>query len=83
MDDSEFDSALIAAAFDLAGRTAGGTGERGRGRDAPPACRCPRARARFPGRAAILLRFGVLADQAALVDTSPPRAASATGCSTC
>ncbi len=70
MDDSAFDKALIAAAFDLAGRTgwsklsvAAAATEAG----LPLA----RARARFPGRHSVLLRFGVLADQAALVDTSP------------
>jgi AcrR family transcriptional regulator len=70
MDDSEFDKALISAAFDLAGRTgwsklsvAAAATEAG----LPLA----RARARFPGRHSVLLRFGVMADQAALVDTSP------------
>jgi ubiquinone biosynthesis protein COQ9 len=70
MDDSEFDKALIAAAFDLAGRTgwrklsvAAAATEAG----LPLA----RARARFPGRHSVLLRFGVMADQAALGDTSP------------
>lgn len=70
MDDSAFDKALIAAAFDLAGRTgwsklsvAAAATEAG----LPLA----RARARFPGRHSVLLRFGVMADQAALVDTSP------------
>ena len=68
MDDSAFDKALIAAAFDLAGRTGWGS------RAWPPPRReaglpLARARARFPGRHSMLLRFGVLADQAALADT--------------
>ncbi|HEY6431723.1 MAG TPA: TetR family transcriptional regulator [Acetobacteraceae bacterium] len=70
MDDAEFDKALIAAAFALAS-------ERGwhRLNAAEAATRAgvslARARERFPGRAAILLRFGRLADQAALAE--PPR----------
>ncbi len=70
MDDAEFDKSLIAAAFALAS-------ERGwqRVNVAEAATRAgvslARARERFPGRAAILLRFGRLADQAALVE--PPR----------
>ena len=65
MDDSDFDRALIASAFDLAARQGWrhvSVAEAARAADLP----LPRARARFPGRAAILLRFGVLADQAAL-----------------
>ena len=70
MDDAEFDRALIAAAFALAGE--GGwrrvtPAEAARRADLPLA----RARERFPGRPAILLRFGRMADQAALGD--PPR----------
>jgi hypothetical protein len=65
MTDQEFDSALIAALFRL-------TAEQGwhrtsiaaaaRAADLP----LPRARDRFPTKAAALLRFGSLADQAAL-----------------
>lgn len=65
MDDSDFDRALIASAFDLAGRHGWrhvSVAEAARAAGLP----LPRARARFPGRAAILLRFGVLADQAAV-----------------
>ena len=70
MDDSAFDQALIAAAFDLAGRT--GWGRMSVAAAATEAgLPLARARARFPGRHSVLLRFGVLADQAALVDTSP------------
>lgn len=75
MDDSDFDKALIAAAFSLAERTGwprlsvvAAAHEAG----LPLA----RARARFPNRLAIVTRFGVLADQAALsdaVDRGPVR----------
>ncbi|MBO0712233.1 MAG: TetR family transcriptional regulator [Acetobacteraceae bacterium] len=75
MDDSDFDKALIAAAFSLAARSgwsrlsvAAAAHEAG----LPLA----RARARFPSRLAIITRFGVLADQAALsdaVDSGPVR----------
>jgi ubiquinone biosynthesis protein COQ9 len=67
MDDAAFDEALIAAAFQLAA-------EKGwRSVTVAEAARAgglalARARERFAGRAAILLRFGRLADQAALVD---------------
>ena len=67
MNDNEFDTALIAAAFHLAG-------EQGwRKVNVAAAARAaglslPEARARFPSRAAILLRFGRLADQTALLD---------------
>jgi AcrR family transcriptional regulator len=67
MDDAEFDRALVAAAFQVAA-------EQGWGRVSVAAAAragglpLPRARERFPGRAAILVRFGRLADQAALVD---------------
>jgi ubiquinone biosynthesis protein COQ9 len=73
MDDAEFDRALLGAAFALAG-------ERGWSRvNVAEAARraelsLVRARERFPGRAAILLRFGRLADRAALAD--PPREGS-------
>ncbi len=68
MDDAAFDNALIAAAFQM-------IAERGWGRlSVADAARAgglplPRARERFPSRAAILLRFGRLADQAALAET--------------
>jgi ubiquinone biosynthesis protein COQ9 len=67
MDDAEFDRALIAAAFQVAA-------EQGWHRlSVAAAARAgglplPRARERFPGRTAILVRFGRLADQAALAD---------------
>jgi hypothetical protein len=67
MDDADFDRALIAAAFQLAA-------EQG-WRSASPIAAAreaglplARARERFPNRAALLLRFGRLADQAALTD---------------
>ena len=69
MDDAAFDQALTAAAFQLAA-------ERGwrsvSVATAATAAGLPlaRARERFPGRAAILLRFGRLADQAALAEVS-------------
>lgn len=65
MDDAEFDRALVGAAFALAA-------ERGwRGVTVAEAARradlkLDRARARFPMRVAVLLRFGRIADQAAL-----------------
>lgn len=67
MDDAAFDNALIAAAFQM-------VAERGWGRlsvaGAARSAGLPlaRTRERFPNRAAILLRFGRLADQAALAD---------------
>jgi ubiquinone biosynthesis protein COQ9 len=67
MDDDAFDRALIAAGFAQAA-------EQGWRRvtipDAARAAGLPlaRARARFPGRAALLLRFGRIADQAALAE---------------
>ena len=65
MDDTEFDRALISAAFDRAA-TAGWLGL-----SLPEAARAAgldlaRARARIPHRCALLRRFGTLADQAAL-----------------
>jgi ubiquinone biosynthesis protein COQ9 len=65
MDNVEFDRALIAAAFDLAAQH-GWT--RLRVADAARAAGLPlaRARARFACRGVVLLRFGRLADQAAL-----------------
>jgi AcrR family transcriptional regulator len=67
MTDSLFDSALVTAAFRIAGE------EGWRKVNVPAAARAAdlslaEARARFPSRAAILLRFGRLADQMALQD---------------
>jgi ubiquinone biosynthesis protein COQ9 len=73
MDDAEFDRALLGAAFALAG-------ERGWSQvNVAQAARraelsLAQARERFPGRAAILWRFGRMADRAAL--TEPPREGS-------
>lgn len=67
MDDAEFDRALIAAAFQTAaekGWRSVSVAAAARAAGLPLA----RARERFPGRVAILLRFGRLADQAALTD---------------
>ena len=70
MDDTEFDKAVIRAAFDLAERTgwhrmsvAAAASEAG----LPLA----RTRERFPNRLAVLARFGKLADQAMLADVTP------------
>ena len=65
MSDDEFDKALVRAAFALAGRNGWeavsvAEAARSAGLD------LPRARARFPGRAAILLKLGRMADQAVL-----------------
>jgi ubiquinone biosynthesis protein COQ9 len=67
MDDAEFDRALMAAAFQLAAE------EGWRSVSVAAAARAAglalvRARERFPGRSTILLRFGRLADQAALAE---------------
>ncbi len=67
MTDTEFDSALVAAAFRIAGE------EGWRHVNVAAAARAAglpiaEARARFVDRAAILVRFGRLADQAALAD---------------
>ncbi len=67
MDEAQFDTALIAAAFQLAaeqGWRSVGVAAAARAAALPLA----RARERFPGRAAILLRFGRMADQAALAE---------------
>lgn len=69
MSDSEFDTALVTAAFRLAGE------EGWRNVNVAAAARAAglslaEARTRFPSRAAILLRFGRLADQAALRDAA-------------
>jgi hypothetical protein len=69
MDDAEFDRALIAGAFQLAA-------EKGwRALNVAAAARAAslpldRARDRFPGRAAVLLRFGRQADQSALAEAA-------------
>jgi ubiquinone biosynthesis protein COQ9 len=69
MEDSEFDNALVAAALAIAGRdgwsrvsVAAAATEAG--------LSLGRARARFPVRAMVLLRLGVIADQAALAALS-------------
>ena len=65
LSDAEFDRALVASAFAL-------IAERGFGRFSVPAAArlgglpLDRARARFSGRHAVLLRFGRIADEAAL-----------------
>jgi ubiquinone biosynthesis protein COQ9 len=69
MSETEFDTALVTAAFRLAGE------DGWRKVNAVAAARAAglslaEARARFPSRAAILLRFGRLADQAALQDVA-------------
>ncbi len=67
LDDEAFDKALIGAAFTIAGQTGWGrvsVAEAAADAGLPLA----RARTRYPGRAAILLRLGLLADQAALTD---------------
>lgn len=69
MDDAAFDRALIAAAFQLAadgGWRSVSVASAARAAALPLA----RARERFPGRAAILLRFGRLADQSALTEAT-------------
>jgi hypothetical protein len=65
MTDDEFDAALVSAAFSLAGeegwrKVTAGSAARHAGLD------LARARARFPGRGAVLRRFGTLADAHAL-----------------
>jgi ubiquinone biosynthesis protein COQ9 len=67
MDDAAFDRALIAAAFQIAaesGWSAVDVSVGARATSLPLA----RARERFPGRVAILLRLGRMADQAALAE---------------
>jgi ubiquinone biosynthesis protein COQ9 len=69
MSDTEFDSALVTAAFRLAGESGW------RSVSVVEAARAAgvslaEARERFPSRDAILLRFGRLADQAALADAA-------------
>jgi AcrR family transcriptional regulator len=71
MEDSEFDTALVGAALALAG-------EQGwRAMTVVQAARragldLGRARARFPGKLAVLMRLGVTADQAALAAAGTP-----------
>lgn len=68
MSDDEFDKALVRAAFALAGRNgwkAVSVAEAARSAGLDLA----RARSRFPSRAAILLKLGRMADQAALAQT--------------
>jgi AcrR family transcriptional regulator len=67
MSDTEFDTALVTAAFRIAGdegwnKVTVAAAARAAG------VSLVEARARFPSRASILLRFGLLADQAALLD---------------
>ncbi len=67
MDDAAFDGALIAAAFQIAAEMGW------RSVSVAAAARAvglplPQARERFPGRVAILVRFGRLADQRALAE---------------
>ena len=75
MDDAEFDRALVGAAFALAaegGWRAVSVTAAARRADLP----LDRARGRFSGAAAVLMRFGRIADQAALAPTpaeGPPR----------
>jgi ubiquinone biosynthesis protein COQ9 len=69
METSAFDKALIASAFHIAGARGWrhvSVAEAARAADLP----LGQARLRFPGRAAILLRFGIIADQAALEHVS-------------
>jgi ubiquinone biosynthesis protein COQ9 len=69
MTDNEFDTALVTAAFRLAGEEGWGTltvAKAARAAGLPLA----EARVRFPRSTAILLRFGRLADQAALLDAA-------------
>ena len=69
MEDTEFDRALVAAVFEQAALT-GWRGlsvvEAARAADLP----LDRTRARCPGPAAALMRFGLIADQAALAESS-------------
>jgi ubiquinone biosynthesis protein COQ9 len=67
MDDAAFDRALIAAAFQMAaeqGWRCVSVATAARAAELP----LERARERFPSRAAILLRFGRIADQSALAE---------------
>ncbi len=70
MEDTEFDQKLVTAVFEQAALVGWADVNIAlAARDAGLAL--PRVRTRFPGRGAVLLRFGVLADQAALADGSP------------
>ncbi|MEJ0015638.1 MAG: TetR family transcriptional regulator [Acetobacteraceae bacterium] len=69
MDDTDFDRALVAAAFRLAGDT-GWRGVNVAAAAQAAGLSLARARERFPCRSAILLRFGRLADQAALSEAT-------------
>ncbi len=75
LDDDGFDKALVGAAFAIASRT--GWGHVTVAAAAVEAgLPLARARARFPSRVSILMRFGVIADQAALtgiVSNGPAR----------
>jgi AcrR family transcriptional regulator len=65
MDNAEFDEALVASAFRLAaerGWNGVSVAQAARDADLP----LDRARRRFPGKGAVLMRFGSMADQAAL-----------------
>lgn len=69
MDDTEFDRSLIAAAFDLIAQKGWARltiAEAARSAGLP----LDRARLRFPGRGVLLLRFGRMADQAALAEAA-------------
>lgn len=69
MNDIDFDSALIASFFRVMaekGWRRATVAEAARAAALPPA----RARERFPGRNAVLLKFGRMADQAALADSA-------------
>jgi ubiquinone biosynthesis protein COQ9 len=67
MSDTEFDTALVTAAFRIAGEQ--GWHEVNVAKAARAAgLSVAEARGRFPSRASILMRFGRLADQAALLD---------------
>ncbi len=74
MDDTEIDKALVAAAFTQAGLTgwrALSIVEAAQSAGLP----LDRVRARFPGPGAVLMKFGLLADQAALAEpATEPRA---------
>jgi hypothetical protein len=70
MDEIEFDAALIAAFFRQVAETGWShTSVAAAAREA--ALPMAEARRRFPGRAAVLLRFGRAADAAALAETPP------------
>jgi ubiquinone biosynthesis protein COQ9 len=67
MDDEAFDRALIGAAFTLAAEQ-GWRGVSIAGAARAAGLDLPQARARFPGRTTLLIRFGRMADQAALAE---------------